>query len=316
MSGAAGTDPFGRAFELIRGRAHGRVARDAPLAPLTSYRLGGPAAVLLEAESEEDLAALGDALRDTGLPLLVIGRGSNMLVSDRGFPGVAVRLGAGFRAARVEESTIVAGAAMPVPAVAGLAAGASLAGFEFAVAIPASLGGAIAMNAGAHGHSISEVLVEARVFDLDSGASRRIAAADLGFDYRRSVLPARGVVTGGTVGLRPGDPAAISEAMHEAREWRRATQPLGEPNAGSVFKNPPGDAAGRLVERICGKGAASGGARISEVHANFIVTEPGATASDVYSLIRRIQRQVSDNAGVSLETEVRLVGEFAEPGER
>lgn len=301
-----------RAVAIIRARAHGRCDLDVPLAPFTSYQLGGPAAVYLEAESDQDLAALAEALSVTGLPLLVVGRGSNMLVSDRGFDGIAVRLGGGFRWARVDGARIAAGGAMPVPALASLAAGASLAGFEFAAAIPASLGGAVAMNAGAHHRSMSDVVVQATVFDLTAASSRVIAAADLGFVYRASALPAGSVVTGAVAALTPGDPAAIAGAMREAREWRRATQPIGLPNAGSVFKNPPSEAAGSLVERICGKGMRSGGASVSEVHANFIVTQPGATAADVHTLIRRIQAMVLDNAGVELETEVKLVGSFEE----
>ncbi|HVL90304.1 MAG TPA: UDP-N-acetylmuramate dehydrogenase [Actinomycetota bacterium] len=304
-----------RAAALIRARAHGRCETFMPLGSLTSYQLGGPADVYIEAESEEDLAALADALDETGLPLLVIGRGSNMLVSDEGFPGIAVRLGGGFRWARVEGTAVAAGGAMPVPALASLAAGASLAGLEFAAAIPASFGGAIAMNAGAHHRSISEVLIEATVFDLSARSSRTIDAADLGFVYRASALPAGSIVTAGLAALGPGDPDEIAAGMREAREWRRATQPVGLPNAGSVFKNPPEEAAGSLVERICGKGTTHGGARISEVHANFIVAEPGATAADVHTLIRRIQRQVLENAGVRLETEVKLIGRFEESGE-
>jgi UDP-N-acetylmuramate dehydrogenase len=159
---------------------------------------------------------------------------------------------------------------------------------------------------------MSEVLTRARVYDLTRRAGRTVAAADLGFAYRTSALPPASIVTAGVAALAPGDPAAIAAGMREAREWRRATQPVGLPNAGSVFKNPPEEAAGSLVERICGKGTRSGGARISEVHANFIVTEPGATAAAVHSLIRRIQREVLDNAGVRLETEVKLIGRFGE----
>ncbi|MGH2830583.1 MAG: UDP-N-acetylmuramate dehydrogenase, partial [Actinomycetota bacterium] len=278
----------------------------------TSYQLGGPAAVGLEAETADDLAALGEALAATGLPLLVVGRGSNMLVSDRGFPGIALRLGPGFRWARTDGAEIEAGGAMPVPALSALAASEGLTGFEFAAAIPASLGGAIAMNAGAHGRAVGEVLRTATVFDLGSAEERILDVAAIGFRYRSSDLPRRNVVVAGRLGLAPGAPAAIAAGMREAKQWRRATQPVGLPNAGSVFKNPPGDAAGRVVERAVGKGTRVGGARVSEVHANFIVTEAGATADDVHSLIRKIQRMVRDNEGVELETEVKLVGEFRE----
>ncbi len=304
-----------RAERLLRERAHGRVERDAPVGPLTSYGLGGSAAVFLEAEGDQDLAALGDALRETGVPLLVIGRGSNMLVSDRGFPGIAVRLGAGFRWTRVEGERIEAGASVPLPSLAVLSGRESLAGLEFAVAIPASVGGAVRMNAGAHGRSVGEVLDRVDVFRLDAGIREQIPASSLGFSYRSSDLPADALVVAAGFGLERGDQEEIQAKLRESREWRRATQPLNLPNAGSVFKNPPDDAAGRLIEQVLGKGVSVGGARISEVHANFIVASPGATADHVFSLIRVIQRKVKDDTGVDLEPEVRLVGDFEEVGD-
>lgn len=304
-----------RAEGILREHAHGRVDRDAPVGPLTSYGLGGSAAVFLEAEGDQDLAALGEALHESSLPLLVIGRGSNMLVSDRGFPGIAVRLGAGFRWTRVEGERIEAGASVPLPSVAVLSGQESLAGLEFAVAIPASVGGAVRMNAGAHGHSVGEVLDAVDVFRLDAGIRERIPASSLGFSYRSSDLPPDALVVGAGFALTRGDQAEIRAKLREARDWRRATQPLNLPNAGSVFKNPPGDAAGRIIEQVLGKGVSVGGARISEVHANFIVASPGATAGDVYSLIRLIQRKVKEDTGVDLEPEVRLVGDFEEVGD-
>jgi UDP-N-acetylmuramate dehydrogenase len=304
--------PAARAFDVLSARAHGRVGRDEPIGPMTSYGLGGPAAVFLEAATDADLEALALALRDSGAPLVMLGRGSNLLVSDRGFDGVAVRLGAGFRWTRVEGDRIAAGAAVPLPTVAVLSGQHALTGVEFAIAIPASVGGAVRMNAGAHGHSVGEVLDEVQVFRLEAAAAEAIPAAQLGFAYRSTDLPADAVVTGARFALRPGDPARIQDGLREAREWRRANQPLNLPNAGSVFKNPPGDAAGRLIEVTCGKGMAVGGARISEVHANFIVATADARADDVYTLIRRIQRRVKEDMGIALELEVRLIGDFEE----
>lgn len=306
------TEAVERAAAVLEGRAHGRVERAAPVAPYTSYRLGGPAGVLVELATEADLHALAASLRDSGAELLVVGRGSNMLVSDRGFPGVVARLGAGFRWSRVEGSRIEAGAAMPLPSLATVAMHNDLAGLEFAVAIPASLGGAVRMNAGAHGHEIGEVLETARVFLLDEDREAKVGRDDAGFAYRRSGLPPRSIVTAAALALVPGARGAIVEEMDAAKEWRRTTQPLNLPNGGSVFRNPPGDHAGRLIEVHCGKGMRVGGARVSEIHANFIVADPGATADDVYSLMRRIQRIVREDAGVELEPELRLVGEFRE----
>jgi len=301
-----------RAFDALRAHAHGRVERDLPIGPMTSYGLGGPAAIFLEAATDADLTALAHALTDSGLPLVMLGRGSNLLVSDRGFDGIAVRLGAGFRWTRVEGTTVGAGAGVPLPTVAVLAGQHALSGMEFAIAIPASVGGAVRMNAGAHGHAVGEVLAEVDVFRLDAAVAETIPAGRLGFAYRSADLPADAVVTGARFGLANGDTAAIQERLREAREWRRATQPLNLPNAGSVFKNPPGDAAGRLIEQVCGKETSVGGARISEVHANFIVATAEARADDVYTLIRRIQRRVKDETGITLEPEVRLVGTFQE----
>lgn len=300
------------AFEALRARAHGRVERDLSIGPMTSYGLGGPASVFLEAATASDLEALSAALADSGLPLVMLGRGSNLLVSDRGFRGIAVRLGSGFRWTSVEGSAIGAGASVPLPTVAVLSGQHALSGIEFAVAIPASVGGAVRMNAGAHGHSVGEVLDAVDVFRLGDARNETIPASRLGFAYRTSDLPSDAIVVGARFSLTPGDPETIQGKLREAREWRRATQPLNMPNAGSVFKNPSGDAAGRLIEQVCGKGMSVGGARISEVHANFIVAAPDARADDVYTLIRRIQRRVLQETGIELEPEVRFVGDFEE----
>jgi UDP-N-acetylmuramate dehydrogenase len=301
-----------RAFEVLRSQAHGRVERDVPIGPMTSYGLGGPAAVFLEAATDADLDALSAALAESGLPLIMLGRGSNLLVSDRGFPGIAVRLGSGFRWTRVDGRSIGAGAGVPLPTVAVLSGQHALTGIEFAVAIPASVGGAVRMNAGAHGHAVGEVLEEVAVFRWKAGGREAIPASRLGFTYRSSDLPDDAVVIGARFTLRSGDPAAVQEKLREAREWRRANQPLNLPNAGSVFKNPADAAAGRLIEEICGKGMSVGGARVSEVHANFIVATEDATANDVYTLIRRVQRRIKEEAGIELEPEVRFVGDFEE----
>ncbi len=298
-----------QAFDALQSAAHGRVERSASLAGMTSYRLGGSAAIFLEAESEADLQALARVVGRTGLDLLILGRGSNLLVSDLGFDGIAVRLGSGFRWSRIEGTHLRAGAAVPLPSLAVLAAERGLAGFEFAVAIPASLGGAVRMNAGAHGRETGEVLEEVGGIVIPSGEAVSIRRPT--HTYRATDLPQGLVVTRASLALTPGDTDAISARLREAREWRRAHQPLNLPNAGSVFKNPAGESAGRLIERICGP-MVVGRARISEVHANFIVAERGARADEVYTLIRRIQRSVAESAGIALEPEVRLVGAFEE----
>jgi UDP-N-acetylmuramate dehydrogenase len=201
---------------------------------------------------------------------------------------------------------------MPLPALAGVALSHSLAGLEFGVAIPASLGGSVRMNAGAHGHSLDDVLESAEVFLTQEDRLRVVPVEEAGFRYRDSTLPERSVVVGATARLRPGDPAEIRAHMDEAREWRRATQPLAEPNCGSVFKNPPDDHAARLVEAAGAKGLSVGGAKVSEKHANFIVAREGATARDVHLLIALVRDRVQERFGVTLEPEVHLAGRFDE----
>jgi UDP-N-acetylmuramate dehydrogenase len=299
-----------RAETILRAAAGERLRSGFPLAPLTSFRLGGPAALYLEAESDRDLAGAAEAVEATGLPWTIVGKGSNLLVSDAGFPGLVLRLGKGYRWAAREGATVRAGGAMPLPALSGVALSHGLAGLEFAVAIPATLGGAVRMNAGAHQGSMDRVVRWVEVFSLTGAARTRLAAEQVGFVYRRSALPEGSIVVEAALELHPGEPAAIRAEMEAARSWRRATQPLAEPNCGSVFKNPEGDHAARLVEAAGGKGLSVGGARVSEKHANFVVASPGATAADVWELIGRVRRLVEDRFGVTLEREVQLVGEF------
>jgi UDP-N-acetylmuramate dehydrogenase len=280
------------------------------MAPLTTFRIGGPAALYLEPESDADLAAVSAALAQAEIPVVILGKGSNVLVSDQGFPGLVLRLGRGYRWAAREGDEMNAGGAMPLPALAGIALRHHLTGLEFGVAIPATLGGAVTMNAGAHARAMVDVVRSVEVYRLASGRAESVAAADAGFTYRRSSLGDRTVVIGARLGLSPGEPMAIRALMDEAREWRRATQPLAEPNCGSVFKNPPGDYAARLVEAAGAKGLGVGEARVSEKHANFIVARPGATAADVWRLIGEVRRRVMEQFDVELEREVQLVGDF------
>jgi UDP-N-acetylmuramate dehydrogenase len=302
-------DPLHRAEAILRAACGDRLRTGYPLAPLTSFRIGGPAALFLEAGSEADLFAAGEAHRETGLPVVVVGKGSNILVADRGFAGLVIRLGRAFRWVGRDGNELSAGAAMPLPALAGVALSHDLSGLEFGVAIPASLGGAVRMNAGAHGHELSERVTHIDVFELVAGGVTRIPAAEAGFGYRHSALHDDAVVLAATVALEPGSAEGIRERMDEARAWRRRTQPLAEPNCGSVFKNPAADHAARLIEDAGGKTMSVGGARVSEKHANFIVAGPGATAADVLELVRALQDRVEERTGVRLEPEVHLVGD-------
>jgi UDP-N-acetylmuramate dehydrogenase len=303
-----------RAAGILREALGPRLAVDLPLAPLTSFRIGGPAAIFVDAQDDAALEAVAAAVRTSGVPVAVIGKGSNLLVADAGFPGIVVRLGRGYRWAGRDGDLLTAGGAMPLPALAGVALRHGLAGLEFGVAIPASLGGAVKMNAGAHGRSMSEVIERIDVFSIGSSGRYSLEAKDAGFGYRRSAIPEDGVVVGAAARLRPGEDVAIRALMDEARDWRRRTQPLAEPNCGSVFKNPDGDHAARLIEAAGGKGLRLGGAEVSRKHANFIVADPDASAEDVWRLIERVRDLVESDAGVRLETEVRCLGEVTDAG--
>ena len=307
-------DAVAAAARVLR-EACGPRAREAfPMAPLTTFRIGGPAALYLEAESDEDIAAAAASVAASGIPWTVIGKGSNLLVSDLGFPGLVLRLGRGFRWAARDGRRLRAGGSMPLPALAGVALVHGLTGLEFGVAIPASLGGAVRMNAGAHRSSMRDVVEVVEVFSMGAGRREEVAGVEAGFSYRRSALPAGSVVVGATLLLRPDDRAEIRARMDDIRAWRRRTQPLAEPNCGSVFKNPDGDHAARLVEAVGGKALAVGGAAVSKKHANFIVAHPGATSADVATLIRTLQRRVADRFGIALEPEVQFVGPVDDAG--
>ena len=293
----------------------GRVRRGVPLAPLTTFRLGGPAAVMLRPEHTDDLAAAAAALAGAGgeVPVLIIGRGSNMLIGDGGWPGLAINLGAAFRDITRDGDELEAGAATPMPGLASRSAAESLGGLAFAVAIPGSVGGGVRMNAGAHGTEVADRLVWAETVRLtgdEAGHPVRLPTASLGLSYRRSALPPLTVVTRARFALVPAPEAEVREEIAEARRWRRDHQPVNEPNCGSVFANPDSMAAGKAVETLGLKGTAHGGARFSRVHANFITAGEGASAADVLALIRLAQAQARDRLGLELRTEVQIVGDF------
>jgi UDP-N-acetylmuramate dehydrogenase len=288
----------------------GQVRADASLAELTTLRVGGRARVLVIAESDADLAVVGQACQEHGVPWAVVGRGSNLLVADDGWPGVAIRLGRGFRGVTMQGSTVRAGAAEPLPTLAVRVADSGYTGFAWAAAVPGTVGGAVRMNAGAHGGELVEHLVEADLVRLTTGVRETWPVDTLGLTYRSSQLPDDAVVVAPGESPPPGDPAAPPGEIGEIRAWRRTHQPLNEPNCGSVFTNPDGDSAGRLIEAAGGKGLSVGGAEVSAVHANFIVTRPGTRAADVHTLIGRLRRLVHDHAGVQLRPEVTLLGTF------
>jgi len=284
-----------------------RARRQVPLGPLTTYRVGGPAALFLEARDTGDLAAAAQAVHESGIAVLVVGKGSNLLVADRGFPGLAIVLGEGFARIDVEGTTVRAGGAVALPVLARRTAAAGLTGFEWAVGVPGSLGGAVRMNAGGHGSDMSRCVQAADVFDLASGTHRTLGLDDLDYGYRRSSIAANHVVVSADLALRPGDRSASEAQLAEIVRWRRENQPGGQ-NAGSVFTNPVGDSAGRLVEASGLKGFRRGSAHVSPKHANFIQADEGGSADDVLALVREVQQRVEEHTGVRLEPELRLVG--------
>jgi UDP-N-acetylmuramate dehydrogenase len=288
----------------------GSVERDAPFGPLTTYRCGGRVAALVRVRQESDLEPLAAAFAaHPSVPVVVVGRGSNLLVADAGFPGLAVVLGGDLERVELDpvESRVVAGGAAALPAMARQAAAAGIGGLEFFVGIPGSVGGAVRMNAGGHGAQTRDVLVSARVVDLDRGEARELGVDGLALGYRRSAVTDRMLVVGAVFAGRDDDPAECTRRIDEIVRWRREHQPGGQ-NAGSVFTNPPGDSAGRLIDASGLKGTRVGGVVVSEKHANFFVAEPGARADDVVALMVQVQARVEEATGVHLEPELRLVG--------
>lgn len=274
------------------------------LALHTTLRVGGPADVLVTVDDEQMLLRTVAIVREHALPLMVLGRGSNLLFGDAGWPGVVLRLGQGFRGIDISGTTVRTGAAEPMPTVALRTAQAALAGFAWGAAVPGSMGGGVRMNAGAHGADMSDALVNARVLDAVSGIIEDWDPGRLALGYRSSALLPTSIVTAVTLELEAGQRDAVLAEIDAIRNWRRDHQPLNRPSCGSVFANPPGASAGELIERVGLKGARIGGAEVSTLHANFIVTSPGARSADVEALMELVISRVQAELGVELRAEV------------
>jgi UDP-N-acetylmuramate dehydrogenase len=287
----------------------GAVERASSSAALTTYRCGGLLAARVVVANEDQLLRVAAIVRSGAVPVLVIGRGSNLLVAEAGFAGVALSLTGDFEQFDVDTRAahVNAGGAVALPVLARRAAAAGVGGVEFFVGIPGSVGGAVRMNAGGHGRETRDVLVGARVCDIDEVQTREMALDDLRLGYRRSVLTSRHVVVTATFEGQQADPAVCAARIDEIVRWRREHQPGGQ-NAGSVFTNPPNDAAGRIIDACGLKGLSVGGASVSAKHANFFVAEPGTTADDVYALVCEVQRRVELMTGVRLHPELQFVG--------
>lgn len=281
------------------------------LAEHTTYKLGGPAAYWVDVQSLADLRSVSEALTADPLPVLIVGRGSNLVIADSGYDGVVLRLSG--ELARMETTPPVrAGGGAGLPQLARAAVKAGRLGLEFMVGIPGTVGGAIRQNAGCFGREIVDVLVEAEVFDLENGTMSVRSPAYLELRYRHSAVGSTEVVVAATFTTSAGEPATGEATMLEITRWRRAHQPGGTLNAGSVFKNPPGDAAGRIIDAAGLKGVSVGGASVSDKHANFFVAKPGTKALDVYRLVREVAARVREATGIVLVPEIQFAGNFEE----
>ena len=283
------------------------VKRHHRLGPLTTYRVGGSAALFVRPTDQEELVRVAEATASAEVRLMMVGRGSNMLVSDEGFEGLVVQLGPGFERIQLSENGVVAGGAAGMPVVARRSVAESLMGFEWAVGVPGSIGGAVRMNAGGHGSDMATVLGSAWLVDLASGDRFLRTVEELDLDYRSSAVGPSQVVVEADLLLRPGLLEDGERLLAEIVRWRRENQPGGQ-NSGSVFTNPSGDSAGRLIDLVGARGLRIGTARVSERHANFIQTERGGLAADVLRVMAEVRRRVAEDLGVYLIAETVLVG--------
>jgi UDP-N-acetylmuramate dehydrogenase len=284
-----------------------------PLARYTSMKIGGPADIFIAVETRSALASVLGLLRRHDTPVCLLGNGSNVLISDRGVRGAVVQLTADFRkAVWLEEGDFVrvrVGAAHPVTQLVREAARKGYAGLEFAEGIPGTVGGALVVNAGAYGSEFETIIEQVEALTAD-GQAMTFSRAQMTFTYRDSHLPDGTVVTGVTMRLRKGEPAQVSSKLRELVSKRKSSQPSGLPNSGSMFRNPPRDYAGRLIEAAGLKGKRHGQAQIAERHANFIVNLGGAKAEEVRQLMELARSEVRRQFGVELVAEVKLLGEW------
>jgi UDP-N-acetylmuramate dehydrogenase len=285
----------------------GRLLANEPLAPLTWFRVGGPAQVLFMPEDESDLAYLLANL-PTDIPVTVIGLGSNLIVRDGGVAGVVVRLGRGFGETTIEAGNrIRTGTAVPDLRVAKAAQDAGIAGLAFYRGIPGAIGGALRMNGGAYGRETKDVLIEARGVDR-AGKVRTYTNAEMGFTYRHCGVPDDVIFTAALFEGSAGDRTTIAAEMDEITSKRETTQPVKSRTGGSTFKNPPGHKAWQLIDAAGCRGLIVGGAQVSELHCNFLINLGNATAADIEGLGEDVRRRVQDKSGVTLEWEIKRIG--------
>ncbi|MDR7076378.1 UDP-N-acetylmuramate dehydrogenase [Neobacillus niacini] len=287
----------------------GKVKRNELLSQHTTMKIGGPADLLIEPSSLENIQRVMNFIKDRQLPWRAIGRGSNLLVSDKGIEGVVIKLGSGLDHLSINESTITVGGGHSLVSLSTLISKKGLSGLEFASGIPGSVGGAVYMNAGAHGSDISKILTKAHIL-FENGEIEWLSRDEMEFTYRTSVLQKKrpGIVLEAEFILTKGDRAAIVSQMQKNKDYRKETQPWNFPCAGSIFRNPLPHYAGKLIEDAGLKGYQIGGAKISEMHGNFIVNAGNAKAKDVLDLIQYIKDTIQNLYGIKMETEVEIVG--------
>ncbi|MDR2492748.1 MAG: UDP-N-acetylmuramate dehydrogenase [Coriobacteriales bacterium] len=300
------------AYCELQGMLEGHIFCDEPMVRHTSFRVGGPADLFIECASVRDLNFSLDVIARHQLPWAVVGKGSNLLVSDEGFRGAVLVLGAQFKSFSLPDLTcsqnkLVAGGGVQLSTLVQAAFKNGLSGFEFAVGIPGTLGGAVFMNAGSSDVWIGSIVESLTVLRPGEGLVR-YQGSELPWGYRCSGLPAGEVIVECVLRVTPGHVGMIRAGMEASLTRRKKTQPLTTPNAGSIFRNPEGDSAGRIIEGLGLKGYTHGGAQVSEVHANFIVNTGNATASDVVAIIMHIRRRVREEHGIELRPEIRFIG--------
>jgi UDP-N-acetylmuramate dehydrogenase len=293
----------------LRARFGERIRAAMPLAELTSFRIGGPADLFVNVEDETELMHAKAAAYRAGVPCFCLGAGTNLLVSDRGMRGLVVRLGDGFGKIKIDDTKVVAGAGAAFGALVEAVVGRGLEGLEFGEGIPGTVGGGLVMNAGAFGGEIAKVVTLVHGV-TEAGDALALTKDDVKFAYRRTELPNHFIITRVDFELAHGDRERLMARVAELKAKRAMRQPRGVPNAGSIFKNPPGNFAGKLLEGAGLKGTRLGGAAFSDQHANFIVNLGGAQAADVRALIDMARNKVKEQSGVWLEPEVRLVGDW------
>lgn len=294
-----------RLYRTLKKSLGSRVRLNQPLASFTSLRIGGPASLFAEVDNYSELRVVLKAAKESNFPFFILGRGSNILVSDQGYQGLVVRLGKDFRRLIIDGETVQAGAAVPMVEIVRLAQVNGLAGLSFAVGIPGSFGGALYMNAGAFGQSIGELVTKVKLLQPELELVS-LSRDEIEFGYRFSSL--HGVILEGELRLKKGDADKIKVEMERYFKRRKQTQPLALPNAGSIFRNPLHQSAARLIELVGAKGWQKGGAQVSPHHANFIVNLGEAKASDVYWLICEVKSRVAEAFGIELEPEIKLLG--------